>query len=271
MKKIIDYFKTKTFLILLLIMIILCLYNAYTFFRRYNLLAVENVTSFSFWNYMRVYGIGELIMFFSPIVVIVLGLNQIHKKITTSFLKLELMRTEYKPKMVKELLLCYFKGAILFLSLSIIIFLIGMVLFPSDLSNLIYYDYLTYFPTEALSHPYLYVFLYHLLIMLFCMLIINIGLIVMYYIKDFILVVVATFITFNGINFILGNVILFIAKIINNESFIDYAYDVNVFEGYMVQGTIGQAFIDIGILFLISLVIVTILYKSKEKVVMRFD
>ena len=93
----------------------------------------------------------------------------------------------------------------------------------------------------------------------------------MYYIKDFILVVVATFITFNGINFILGNVILFIAKIINNESFIDYAYDVNVFEGYMVQGTIGQAFIDIGILFLISLVIVTILYKSKEKVVMRFD
>lgn len=271
MKKIIKYFKTKSFFCLFIIILFLFLYNAYTFFQRYNMLAIENVTSFSFWNYMRVYGVGELIMFFSPIAILILGINKIHKKITTSFLNFELIRTEYKSKMLKELILCYFKGSVVFISISVIIFVIGLILFPSDLSILTYKDYLTYFPDEAIANPFLYVFLYHILILLFCMFIINIGLIIMYYIKDFILIIVASFITINGINFILGNVILFVAKIINNESFIDYAYDVNVYEGYMVQGTIGQAFLDIGILYIITLFIVMILYKNKEKVVMRFD
>ena len=271
MEKIIKYFKDKSFFCLFIIILLLCLYNAYTFFQRYNILAIENVTSFSFWNYMRVYGVGELIMFFSPIAILILGINKIYKKITTSFLEFELMRTEYKPKMFKELILCYFKGSILFIVISIIIFVIGLILFPSDLSVLTYRDYLTYFPDEAMTNPFLYVFLYHILILLFCMFVINIGLIVMYYIKDFILIVIASFITLNGINFILGNVILFIAKIVNNEKFIEYAYDVNVYEGYMLQGTIGQAFIDIGILYIISLIIVMILYRNKEKVVMRFD
>lgn len=266
------FFKFNIYMFFVILVLIFTILNAFQFIQLYNIEIDKHlITSFSFWKYMRVYGVGTLIMFFSPIIINSVGLNLLYEKINSNFLKFELLRVNYNKKMLKELVLCYWKGMSIFIILSIVIFIIGMLIFSNDLGDIYYSTYLTSFHTEAINNPYLYLILYHILIGLFCMFIINIGLICMYYIRNFYLIIIASFITINSINFVIGNLINTLASIIGNETFIWYAFNCNVYGGYMIQGTMSQGFIDTFILYIVSLIIVIYLYKDKEKVVMNFD
>ncbi len=270
MKNIITLFNNKKFIFVFLLVLILSVCNVFLFYERMSMVVTENITSFSFWNYIRVFGTGELIMFIAPLCIVYLGIESFHEKITSSFMKFELTRMEYKKKMLKELLMAYIKGFIIFVLISVIFLIVGVFLFPSDMV-VQSYDYLNFFPIEGFNNPWLYVFKYHLLIVLFSMLLVNIGIIITYFIRDIILITIASFIGFNAINFVIGNIIVFSAQLIGNEHYLDYAYNFNVYEGYVVQGTIGQAFFDIGILYIVTTIILIFLYKNKEKVVMHFD
>ena len=83
--------------------------------------------------------------------------------------------------------------------------------------------------------------------------------------------IILTFALVNVINFVISNISALLSNAIGNSALINHLYLFNIYEGYMVQSTVYNALINMGILFVITTVIVLFIYRNKEQVVRHFE
>lgn len=274
MTKIKLYLKSKEFLISMSIITLFSLLNIYAFLKNTYLgdgAFLDGVNRFSFWNYVLHYNFGSILMFLSSFIICILSLNKFYNEINGSFLKNQLLRENYNKVMIKKVIFCYIRSYIPFILNSIFVFLLGSILFSDSIPNTIYANPYINFKYYGILNPYLYCLLNSLSLLLYVIMVTNIGLIVLKITKKMSVSAVVTFVSINALNFIIGNLSIIIAKIIGSESMINYAYNINIYEGYFVQSTVLRALLHTGIMVIVTLCILFVKYKNKEKVVLDFE
>lgn len=267
------YFKSKEFLLSITIIGILTILNICSYFINtitYDGL-MDGVNCFSFWNYCLHYNLGSAVMFLSPILISILVLPNFFHKFFGSFLKSSLLRQKYLVLFLKELICSYFKAWFPFALTSLTLFVIGYIVLPHDITNIIYANQYTMFDYIGFNSPYTFVLFSFIQIFMYVIMVVNIGLIVLYFSKKILVSFIITFVTMNAINLIVGNVLIFIGQSLSNEKFLNYVYNVNVYEGYFVQSTMSRAIIHTSIYALITTIIIIIVYSNKERLVLNSE
>lgn len=274
MTKIKQYFKSKDFIAIFLLICTFSTINIYTFIKNTYLgngLFIDGVNCFSFWNYVLHYNLGSILMFLSPFLICLSSLNILYHEFTGSIFKNELMREKYGKVLIKKITFSYFKAWIPFTINSVIVFILGLIMFEKNIPNTIYANQYINFSYNGVSNPYLFFLLSNVSLLLYVILIVNICIIIIKISKKRLVSYVITFVFINALNFVIGNFSILIAKIIGNPVLLNYAYNINIYEGYFVQSTILRAIIHTSILDLITIFVLFILYKNKEKVVLDFE
>ena len=124
---------------------------------------------------------------------------------------------------------------------------------------------------EGVSNPFLYVFLVHIALILYVLVISNISLIVLRITKKMTVSIILSFALVNVINYVISNISSLLSSIIKNNVIVDHLYLFNIYEGYMVQSTVYNALINMGVLSIITTLIVLFIYRNKEQVVRDFE
>ncbi|MEG0022288.1 MAG: hypothetical protein RSB77_01830 [Bacilli bacterium] len=259
MKKIIF---SKDFLLIFLIILLLISINIYSFFE--STYYLNEVNAFSFWNYILHYGLGSLIMFLSPIFISYLTINEFAHKINGSLCKDETMRIGYKKMIKRNFISSYLKAIIPFLILYFVTFIIGQVLFSKTIIFDNYYDPKIDFYYDSVSSPYIFLLLSFISLIMYIINIANISLIILKKVKKHIQTILLTFLVINAINFIVGNTLIIISKIIGNTQLIEYCLNINFYEGYYVQSTILRSVLHTSIYFIIINIILYYSYRKKD-------
>lgn len=253
-------------IIIVLLLAILVFFNVASFFERTffsSFYPVREVNAFSFWWYTLNYNIGQILIYISPLIIVFVGLLGFHRKLSSGFYKNVLLRVEYKKFITSEFRHCYLKGASIFPLLSILILFIGLFLLTNKIMITSTSNPILYVPVEMIGHEFSYIIFSIILLFLYGILMVNVGLICSRYISKFYLVLLITFVLVNGINFLLGNVLVILASIINNATLYNIAVNVNIYNGYFPNGLI-ISYITIVICLLISFITLYIVYKDKK-------
>ena len=83
--------------------------------------------------------------------------------------------------------------------------------------------------------------------------------------------IILSFALVNVINYVISNISSLLSSIIKNNVIVDHLYLFNIYEGYMVQSTVYNALINMGVLSIITTLIVLFIYRNKEQVVRDFE
>lgn len=275
MLKLKEYFKSKEFIISISIILVFIIYNIgdYIYYTTGKVDASfpELVNCFAFWRHTMYYNGGSVIMFLSPFIISLLSISNLFYKFRGSYFKDLLLRQNYKKTIIKEFIGSYLKALFPFLFISIFVFILGLCLFPSDVPDVSFYDVYISFEYVDVSNPFLYIFLAHIAMILYVLVISNISFIVLRITKKMTVSIILTFALVNVINFVISNISALLSNAIGNSALINHLYLFNIYEGYMVQSTVYNALINMGILFVITTVIVLFIYRNKEQVVRHFE
>ena len=269
------YFKSKEFIICSLVIIILISLGVYDYFQyasgTIDASFPEWINRFSFWRRVMFYGSGTIIMFLSPFIIGILSLNAFYYKIKGSYLKNSLLRQDYNKMITKEIILSYIKAYLPFFILSLFVLILGSILYTTKISNYQYADSYTEFSYVGNFGPYAYIMLCQVALFLYVIMIVNIGFIVLRYTKKIMVTLILSFAIVNALNFLIGNFGMLLEQIIGNNFFVNHLLSFNIYEGYMVQSTVINAIINMGILALLSGIVLYFSYRNKERVVRDFE
>ncbi len=268
------FLKSKEFIFSFLILKMLTIYNIFTYFDQaliFNKHIYEGVNAFSFWKYVRTYNIGSIIVFITPIIIIINSLTFFSENITGSILNARLLKEKYNTILKKLIMQAYIRSFIIPLLLSIIILIIGLLVFPHTVPAENYGDPLLDFFDEGIMNPLLYVIYSMPLLIIYCFVITNFGLIAYKFTKKLNIAIIFGFVLINVVNIIVGNIGTFIAKILPNIKRFQHFQTINIYEGYSIHSTILNGYINIIIYLCISTYIVHRLYKTKESLVLEFE
>ncbi len=276
MENIKQYLKSKEFIVCLLLMSILIIISIIDYIRypityKYSGAVVEWMNRFSFWNHTMYYHASGLIMFLSPFIITVLSLSAFFDKVKGSYLKDVLLREKYRSFLTKEILFSYVKTIFPFLFLSLVVFIIGCLFYTDKIVNYTYADLYTEFDYIGHFGPYTYIFLCHIAMFLYIVMVTNLGFIVFRFTKKFSVSLILTFALINTLNFLIGNVDKILKSFLGNHFLVQFLENFNIYEGYMVQSTVTHAIFSMSILVFITTIIVYFLYRNKERLVMDFD
>lgn len=266
--------KNKEYLIcisLLLIVIGLNIYNYIDYAYNTNFYPIEGTNAFSFWYYVRTLNMGQIIIFISPIIIVICSISKFYDKLSSGIYMNILLKKNYNKFIKKEITLSYVRGALILPITSLLIFVIGLFIFGDKITIFDSSIPILYLPTGLLSNPYLYVFLSIILVILYSILIINISLILIYYIKKFYLLIIGTFITINTINFCVSNVLILLSNILKNQKMFYIATNINIYDGYSSEAPLVIAFSTIIVYTLISSLLLYIFYRRKERLLSVYD
>ena len=165
------YLKSREFIVCSLLMLILMMIGIFDYFSyasggRVSLFP-EWVNRFSFWRHTMYYGTGSILMFLSPFIINILALTHFYNKIKGSYLKDVLLRQSYKKVITKNIVFAYIKSYLPFLIMSVLIFFLGSILYTSALLNTEWSDPYTMFRYIGDFSPYVYIFLCHIALLLY--------------------------------------------------------------------------------------------------------
>ncbi len=269
------YLKSREFIVCSLLMLILMMIGIFDYFSyasggRVSLFP-EWVNRFSFWRHTMYYGTGSILMFLSPFIINILALTHFYNKIKGSYLKDVLLRQSYKKVITKNIVFAYIKSYLPFLIMSVLIFFLGSILYTSTLSNTEWSDSYTLFRYVGDFSPYVYIFLCHIALLLYDIMIVNIGLILLRKTRKLTVTLLLSFVVINALNFLIGNMDKFIEMCIGKNFLTEHLSVFNIYEGYMVQSSVMNAIINMGILAFITGLLVWKLYKNKESLVRDFE
>lgn len=260
--------KNKELLFSLAVIILITAVNVYSYINETMLkpfYVLDGINSFSFWYFVRNSGISQILIFVSPFLILYL-LSNFHSKMNSGIYQDIILRSNYRVFIRKELIKLYIKCGLIFPLTSLLIFLVGLILFPHQINVIDSNISFLYLPVGLYENPYLYVILSFLLNFLYGILISNIGLIILTYTNKFHFILLSSFIAINGINFLIGNVGLIIANILKNNILYNIAFHINIYDGYSPQSTIFMAYVVTLIYVVISSILLIILYKKRERV-----
>lgn len=173
------------------------------------------------------YNGGSVIMFLSPFIISLLSISNLFYKFRGSYFKDLLLRQNYKT-IIKEFICSYLKAIFPFLFVSIFVFILGLCLFPSDVPDVSFYDVYISFEYVDVSNPFLYIFLAHIAMILYVLVISNISFIVLRITKKMTVSIILTFALVNVINFVISNISALLNNAIGNSALINHLYLFNI-------------------------------------------
>ena len=182
-----------------------------------------------------------------------------------------MLRQNYKKLLNKEIIKAYIKAYLPFFLCSLFVFLIGSIFYTAKISNLKYADPYTTFSYVGNFSPYIYILLSQISLLFYVILIINISLIVLRYTRKMIVTLILSFALINALNFLISNISIILKNIFGANPIINHLIKFNIYEGYMVQSTVINAIINMGVLAIVTGIIVYFVYHNKESLVRDFE
>lgn len=230
----------------------------------------DDVNRFSFWEYSFHRGMITIVMFLLPAIVCFISLYDFSEKTGGSYFKSVLLRQKYSDYFKRELLTSYLKIIIPFLLISILIFIMGSLLYKAEITNITYADIYSEFNYLTNYSPYYHVFISNIIIAFFLGFVFNISLVLYRVVKKISLATILTFIATNVLNFIISGIFTILAPFFNSEVALRFE-SFNMYNGYLGGYYINFNLCVFFILFIISLFLTIVLYNNKEKVVLAFE
>lgn len=280
------YIKSKEFIITIIILFISAAFGIYKYYGEYieskefltypqypgafdwHQYFYDAFNCYSFWYNTKNENLGSFVMFLSPVLISLLALNQSATKLTGSMAKDILMREKYSTVCLKTLLSSYVKAYFPFAIISLILFIIGITVFPSNLFLTYLENQLPTFRMHGLSSPLLCVGLSFISLLLYVMMIVNISYIAFRITKKKTVTLILTLIIVNILNYIVGCVGDFIMMLFH----VDYEWlYCNIYEGFLNQYGYVHSIVLMLIVFLATCIPLFLMYRKKEKVVMSFE
>lgn len=258
-------------IVLLCVITGLNIYSYIDFAYKKSFYPIEGTNAFSFWYYVRTLNLGQILIFISPLIIIICGVSKLHDKLNSGIYQSILLKKKYNKFITKEIINSYLKSILIFPILSVFVFLIGIIGFGDKISILDSSLPILYLPVGLVNSPYIYYLRTIFLLVLYSIFIINIALILMQFVKKYYLLIISSFIVINAINFIMSNILIIISKIVNSGTLYEFAINTNIYDGYSPESKLSIAFITIGIYTIISFLIIFILYKKKERLIDLYD
>jgi hypothetical protein len=158
---------------------------------------IDSISNFSSWWYLNTSDLYIMILYLSPILISYASCRNFSKVCNSGFLSNIVQRTGYKKTITIEILKCW-KSVLVLPIISLIIFVICNIIFHNSvllersmtegIPFLIVQDYMLN------MNPYLFVFLYMIMLTLFGIIVINISIIMVRFIKNSYLVHISTLI-----------------------------------------------------------------------------
>lgn len=257
-------------LIVVLVFILFFGYNIFlyintSFFKGfYNL---QGTNAYSFFEFVRTYNVAQILIFLSPLLITVAGLYDFNQIINSGFIQNMLLRKEYYKIINIEIVKSYLKGALILPISSIIIFIMGALIFGTKITITNSTNPFIYLSDMMLSNPNAYILSVIFLNFIYSIVILNIGLIITLFSHNFYITLLLTFVSVNAINFFVGNVLTFIFQFLGNENLIKIAISINYYDGYSPQSSLFIAFCTLIIYLILSIIILLFVYHKKERVV----
>lgn len=261
--------KYKAEISITLIFILITGLNIYNFINENILMPffpVKGINSFLFWYYVRTASIGEILLFLSPIFIIVLAISYFHKELASGIYKDIILKIGYKKYIIKKIFNSYIKGVLLIPIISLITYVIGYILFSDNI--LIDNNLFGGLPIKLYEKPYLYLFGTLVLNVIYSIVIINMSLIVQTKIKKFYLIIIITFLSLFFISNIAYLLFELLSKLLGNELLFNNCDAIGIYQGYIPDINITWTYISLIIWLILTSVI---LYKSYSKKQRIFD
>lgn len=266
------------FLMFMIIISIIVHFNKYsetrwlTFFD--NIDGLQKISKFSFWWYIGTYDIFGAIIYIYPIILILISCYSFYKVYHSGFFQNIILIVGYKKGIILEIIKSW-KYSLILPLVSLISFGICSFCYPN--SKILKYVETDGYPFQLVNdfmetmNPYLFMIIYLFLLILFGIIIINIGLCFVRFIKKFYLVVIISFISFifieNVNNLLIAPIvakITGIAKMMNGFSLYNIYY-INSCPSFIWE------IIFTLILFSLSTIVVFMIYSKKENVVLDYE
>src|SRR5574344_194281 len=267
------YFKSRYFIIPLLILLAFAVFNSYCYFncayQDYNYY-INNYTKVTFNQFLPLLGFnrfsfftnfflynytGDIFSFLIPGIVVYSGISLTNDKLNGSTLKDTLLRKDYKKMMIKELFGSYIKAYLPFFITMIIVLIVGCVFFPTTTyyieSNGHRYDVFK----GVFANPYIDIAFAFLWMFLYCIIEVNFSYIVMYKVKNIYGNIIVTLVTMIASLYISGT---FISTHLSPFLFVDF--------NQYFDNTISSIFYIV-----LTSIPLYFLYRNKERVVRNFE
>ncbi len=272
MKKIVkENSKDIVIVAIVLLLISINIYN-YIYDALYiNFFPTKGINAFSFWYYVRVDNLGEILVFLSPLIVTILGISRLNNELNSGIYKDMILKMGYKKYFRRKIKYSYMNGGLFFSLISIVVFSIGLLLFSDKITIANNGINVLYLPEGLQSSPYLYVFLTIILNIIYSVTIINISLIVQLFVKKIYLILLISFVSINFTNYAVANIFILIANIIKRSDLLYSIENINIFGGYSPILSIGFAFISVSIWCIISFVFTYMFYHKRERILQFYD
>lgn len=228
--------------------------------------SMKGINALSFWYFVKTANIGEIMLFLSPIMITIFSTTAFYKELSSGIYKDIILKSSYKKYLVKNIIRAYIKANAYVIILSLLIFVIGKVIF-SD--NIIYFDssseYLS-LPNLNLINQYQYMLMSIVFNMIYSIIIVNLALIAFSKIKIQHIAIIRMFITLMFVNYGVYFILTLIASILKNAEIIYLAESINLFQGYVPQFNYIITFISLLCWLVISLIFLRFTLKKRERI-----
>ena len=224
---------------------------------------LSKISGYSFWEYSLSGGLSTVLLIIAPLLIIIACFLPFFNELKTGFIEYRVLRVPYKKYFMKTLGKCYIKSILLFPLLSFVIFVIGILVFGTE----IYSGHsLVHFTSK--QNSLIFVCFSMIGIVLYGVLAINIALILSKFFNKFYLVLISLFMSMFFVGYIEANYIFkFLAGIFNNPKL----SNVSLFDLYFTTLSQPDWFLTIGlglIRILVSVIAIYKLYKNEEGVIL---
>lgn len=266
MGKIKNYILSKEFIITLLIIAFMVFTNI-KYPEQLGFVLPEYKDAFAFWKSSLFGNINDYLVVILPMLFAFCSTKKFFYELSGSALKDIILREDYHKYLRKSIFLTAFKAVIPLYLVSTIILIFGIIKYGVVLANC--NGIITCLGISGIiTNPFIYVILTYILWYLFALIYLNIVYLFFYIIKKYYVALLASYISFIVLDFVLQAISALISIMLDNgrmRFIYDLIYGINP-----TDNILSCLFIIISFLA-ITFIIVKIVYKDKEKVVINFE
>ncbi|MEG0221545.1 MAG: hypothetical protein RR702_04010 [Clostridia bacterium] len=265
-----NVFKDKGYIIAMLILAALTIMNIFFYFSDTNPLD-ENFSPYSFWSHVRITGISAgITMKIIPIVILIAAVTTFAKELYTGYYKNYLSRQSYKKYLISKIKWCYIRAALTIPVMSIVVYCIGLLIYPSNISPSTLGGFTGFLDDKAYTATAANAIILYLTLpqILYTTIIATIGIIVTRYCNKIYIVYAGGYIGYLVMNyFFSNNITLFLYSALGKPK--DFT-NISLSNLYNALAPAGEKYIMIyqSIILCFLIILMCSIYKNKEKLVL---
>lgn len=245
----------KIFILTIFIVVLIAIY---LYSESKTIIKENGLEPYSLWYNLLNGHYGQYMIILSPILIAMAISYNFFKRIHSGIYKYIIMREDYSKYLIKEILWMYVKSLLLFPLLFLVLFFVLWLLFKNCSITGHYSATIYNFPDLLNISNFQYILIESLSVYFFSLVVVNISIILIPFIKKFYLLIILIFIIINFYNFAIANII---DTVLETNCF-------NIYNGYMINGDtyMDAAFLHMGLLIVFTGFIIYFIYKNKERI-----